>query len=74
MDGVEDVLRQLEKWKGSVVEIVYMDRKGSFTQRKIRIMSVRGSLVKAYCFTHKAIRLFRSERILAIVPLHHQTG
>jgi predicted DNA-binding transcriptional regulator YafY len=64
----------LEKWKGSMVEIVYMDRKGSFSQRKIRIISVRGSLVKAYCFTHKAVRLFRSEQILAMVPLHHQTG
>jgi len=57
-----------EKYIGQRLEIVYMDRTGKITQRKIEVRSIRGQLVRATCLMTGGPRTFRMENILAWKP------
>jgi len=59
----------LTKYIGRTVDIIYMDRNGKFTQRRIRVHSVQNGIVHAYCTTSGAPRTFRVENILAVQPV-----
>lgn len=59
----------LSKYTGKVVEIIYMDRAGAITQRRIEIHAVRGNLVRAVCLKSGLPRAFRVDRILAVQPV-----
>ncbi|WP_068785362.1 hypothetical protein [Paenibacillus phocaensis] len=65
----------VEKYIGQTVEIIYVDRAGKITQRRIEVHDVRGGLVRATCLASRAPRAFRIENILAWVPVakgrHH---
>ncbi len=54
---------------GKTVEIIYVDRNGELSQRKIRLLSVKNGRVRAYCFTRKATRYFSAENVLAMRPV-----
>ncbi|MNP79911.1 hypothetical protein D3C76_1778580 [compost metagenome] len=56
----------MEKYIGRIVTIIYQDRSGAFTKRRIRVLAVDGNKVKAHCYTAGAPRLFVAERIMAI--------
>ncbi len=60
----------MEKYVGLIVDIIYVDRKGRFTQRRITVHSVRGDRIRAYDHTKKALRVFRAEGILAREPVN----
>jgi len=53
---------------GERVEIIYQDRNGRFTKRRIEIIGERDGKVTAYCLASRGIRMFRCEQILAAVP------
>lgn len=55
----------LDKYIGEVVEIIYMDRFGAITQRRIEVHAIRGNLVRAVCLKSGQPRAFRLDRILA---------
>lgn len=58
----------LEKWFksiGCVVDVIYMSKKGRFTKRRIRIISVRNGYVRAFCISSGAQRVFLIENMLA---------
>ncbi|MGN7358667.1 hypothetical protein ACTHPF_12385 [Paenibacillus sp. SAF-054] len=57
-----------EKYIGQRVEIVYLDREGKITQRKIEVKGIRSGLVRATCLQTGAPRTFRLDRILAWQP------
>lgn len=57
-----------EKYIGRTVEIVYLDRTGKITQRRIEVKGIRGQLVRATCLQTGAPRTFRLDRILAWQP------
>lgn len=59
----------MQKYIGQVVEIIYIDRTGNITQRQIEIHGIRNNLVRAMCLKSKAPRAFRTENILACVPV-----
>lgn len=59
----------LQKYVGRTLEIVYIDRKKNITQRKIKVWSVHGNLVKGYCFTKSFPHVFKLENILAVRPV-----
>ncbi|WP_213508878.1 hypothetical protein [Paenibacillus faecis] len=61
-------MRRVEKYIGRIVEIIYLDRKGKVTQRRIEVHAVRGGLVRATCLTSGAPRAFRASQILACSP------
>ena len=54
---------------GQFVEIVYQDRDGRLTQRRIRLQSIHGDQLHAFCFTRRSIRTFRIGNILALAPV-----
>lgn len=56
------------KFIGREVEIIYLDRKDKFTQRRIRVSSIKDGVVKAYCLEQKGPRIFVMDRILAVQP------
>lgn len=64
----------MNKYVGRVIEIVYLDRKGMFSQRIIRVHEVRDGVVRAYCYTRKAPRVFRVDDILAVQPLDRRVA
>ncbi|WP_424765843.1 hypothetical protein [Paenibacillus sp. sgz302251] len=58
----------LEKWLnmiGCVVDVIYMSKKGQFTKRRLRVISVRDGYVRAFCLSSGAQRVFLLENILA---------
>jgi hypothetical protein len=61
--------RNLQRYQGRVVEMIYMDRQSRITQRKVRIHSFREKTVVVYCMERRALRWFRLDGILAAVPV-----
>lgn len=57
-----------QKYVGQCLEIVYIDRAGNITQRKIEVKGIRGPLVRATCLQTGEPRTFRAENILAWKP------
>lgn len=62
-----DMIRYLER----TVEMIYLDRHHRFTKRRVRVHSVDGRLVRAYCLEQRGPRVFRRENIMAIQPVKH---
>ncbi|MDB5085130.1 MAG: hypothetical protein JWN30_2016 [Bacilli bacterium] len=60
---------RLEQFVGRVVEMIYQDRAGVISHRRVRIVSVQGNYVRAYCYARRAVRSFSEETILALFPM-----
>ena len=58
----------MTKYIGRVVEIIYLDRSGQFTKRRVQILSLKDGRAKVYCFERQAPRVLLVENILAIQP------
>lgn len=56
----------MDKYVGQRVEIIYLSRQQQFSQRTIRMVSVRNGKVWAYDEAKRQLRSFRAESILAI--------
>ncbi len=59
----------IDKYVGQTVEIIYLGKDGKMSQRKIRVQSIKWEAVKAYCLERNAPRIFRTENILAVMPV-----
>ncbi|GIP22673.1 hypothetical protein [Paenibacillus sp. J22TS3] len=59
----------VRKYVGEQVEIIYIDRAGSITQRHIEVHGIRCGLVRAKCLRSGQPRAFRVDRILAVQPV-----
>ncbi|WP_374018984.1 hypothetical protein ABU162_04340 [Paenibacillus thiaminolyticus] len=59
---------RLDQCIGRTVEIIYEDRNGAITQRRIVVRSIRDGVLHATCLTAGAWRPFRLERILSWQP------
>ncbi|MGN7761264.1 hypothetical protein [Paenibacillus sp. 22594] len=57
--------KDMEKLIGQVVEIIYEDKAGKMTQRRIEVHGHKGGLLRATCLTTGGPRVFQVERILA---------
>lgn len=64
MKGI--LFRSMEERKP--VEIIYMSKNNTFTQRKIFIKELKGSSILAYCLTRKQLRIFNLSNIMSILP------
>lgn len=58
-------IHPLSRHTGDVALIIYLDRTGAISQRRIRVDSVSGGDIRAYCYLRRGIRLFHSDRVLA---------
>ncbi|MGO0058673.1 WYL domain-containing protein [Brevibacillus fluminis] len=65
------MLRDLQRYMqhNQLIEIIYLDRHGNTSQRKLRLHSICGNQVKAYCFARRANRVFYIDNILAAMPV-----
>jgi predicted DNA-binding transcriptional regulator YafY len=63
------VISMTNKYIGHTVEIIYEDRHGKLSQRRIVVRSVTNGTIVAYDLSRQAIRAFRHERILAMQPV-----
>jgi predicted DNA-binding transcriptional regulator YafY len=59
----------MKKYIGQKVEIIYMDKMGKITQRRIEVHHVKNGLVRATCLNTMAPRAFRIDSILACHPI-----
>ncbi|WP_154120354.1 hypothetical protein [Paenibacillus monticola] len=50
---------------GQTIEIIYKDKAGKITQRKIEIVGFRDDRIRATCLTTGALRVFLEANILA---------
>ncbi|MEK3868181.1 hypothetical protein MHH60_32490 [Paenibacillus sp. FSL H7-0716] len=57
---------------GQTVEIVYEDKTGKITQRKIEVLGIRDSRIRATCLSTRAPRVFLVSNILAWQPVKEQ--
>lgn len=54
---------------GQIIEIVYQDKAGKITQRKIEVNGIRNDRIRATCLTTGAPRVFLVNNILAWYPV-----
>ena len=66
----EELLRWMRS--GRVTEMVYVDRHGTFSERRVRLMKVQGEYVVAWDLNKQARRTFRIEQILACLPINER--
>lgn len=55
--------------RGQIMEMMYLAKDGSVSQRRIKILQVEGEMFQAYCFLRKAKRKFLINNVLALVPI-----
>jgi predicted DNA-binding transcriptional regulator YafY len=58
-----------EKYIGRTVDIIYQDRSGNITQRRILVHAISDGHVRAYDLDKRAPRVFDAGRILAALPV-----
>lgn len=54
---------------GEVIELIYVDRKGKITQRKIRLQGIRNDLIRATCLNTNQPRVFIMDNVLSWRPV-----
>lgn len=59
----------MNKYIGRRIEIIYLAKGGKLTQRTVRVLDVRGGIMRAFCITSGAPRSFRIDNILAAQPV-----
>ena len=52
-----------------VLEMIYQNNKGEFSQRRIQIIKVNEESFRAYCFTRKQQRTFKISNVLSVGPV-----
>lgn len=51
------------------VELIYISGNKVITQRIIKVLAIKDSNVRAYCYTRKQYRTFKLEQILSLFPV-----
>lgn len=57
---------------GQTIEIIYLDKLGEITQRRIEILDIRNGRIRATCLTVCRPRVFLLSNILAWHPSREQ--
>jgi len=60
---------KIEKYVGRSAEIIYKDSKGTITQRRVSIYSVRDGKVRVLDWRKRSFRTLSAERILSALPV-----
>ena len=73
---MKEIIQRAMKDK-RILEIVYIAKDGTISQRSIRVLSLKGEVVIAYCFLRGKKRMFQIGQFLAAYPvkdLRHSIG
>ncbi|MEK3673502.1 MULTISPECIES: hypothetical protein [unclassified Paenibacillus] len=57
---------------GQTIEIIYLDKAGKITQRKIEVNGIRNGRIRATCLTTSAPRVFLAASILSWQPVQER--
>ena len=60
----------VEKYINRLVEMIYVDRANHFSKRVVKIHSIEGGMVRAFCYEKRAFRTFKQDNILAVLPVN----
>lgn len=63
------MLRELQRYVGRTVELIYLDRRGVFTKRVVQIKGISNGRVKVFCYERHAPRLLKVDNVLAVAPV-----
>jgi len=63
----------VEKYINRLVEMIYVDRMNRFTKRIVRIHSIEGGMVRAFCYEKRAFRTFKLDNVLAVLPVNRMS-
>ncbi|WP_050615355.1 WYL domain-containing protein [Bacillus testis] len=53
---------------GELLEMIYMAKDNAISQRKIKILQINNTYIRAYCYLKNQIRIFKLENILSVSP------
>ncbi len=56
------------------LEMIYINRDNQMSQRIIKVIDVKGSTIKAYCYTKRQFRTFNLANILSAAPVRQRRG
>ncbi|AYC29632.1 transcriptional regulator [Paenisporosarcina cavernae] len=52
-----------------IVEMIYMDRRGQVSKRRVKVIKMNSTSFQAFCMTKNAKRTFLIDNVLAIAPV-----
>jgi len=58
--------------RNQLVELMYMDSKGNISQRRVKVLKIKGDAFQVFCFKRNAKRTFIINNVLAFVPIIHK--
>ncbi|MCD9022676.1 hypothetical protein [Cohnella silvisoli] len=59
----------IESCIGRLVEIVYVDTSGKFSQRRVNLFAIRNGKARVFDLNKRGFRTLSVDRILAVLPL-----
>ncbi len=68
------MLRELRRYLGQTVEMIYWDKRGQISQRIVLLHSIRDGRAKVFCLKRRAPRVLLVENILAVQPVTRRVG
>lgn len=57
---------------GQTIEIIYQDKTGKITQRKIEVIGIRDDRIRATCLTSGSPRIFLKSSVLSWQPVQEK--
>jgi len=66
----EQLIKAMQR--NQFLNMMYMAKDGTVSQRRIKITKIVGDSFQAYCFTRQAKRTFMIDSVLAVVPIVHK--
>ncbi|MCY9547276.1 transcriptional regulator [Lysinibacillus xylanilyticus] len=66
----EQLIKAMQR--NQFLNMMYMDKDGNVSKRRIKVIKIVGDSFQAYCFNRQAKRTFMSDSVLAVVPIVHK--
>lgn len=57
---------------GVLLDMMYMDKSGAVSKRRIQVIQVGEGSFRAYCYMRKSKRTFTIDNVLVLVPVVHK--
>ncbi|WP_233191932.1 transcriptional regulator [Sporosarcina sp. P34] len=57
---------------GETLEIMCMAKDGSISKRRVKVLQVRETSFRAYCFLRRSKRTYLTDNVLVAVPVMHK--
>jgi hypothetical protein len=64
----------IDKCIGDLIEVIYMDSKGKFTKRRVKLNAIAKGRAIVFDMEKKAVRTLVTDRILAIRPIKRHSA